>query len=74
MGELIHVQMNGDRLVTDSLNVATVFAKQHAHVLRDIRALEKDVSNFGEMFFKTDVPEGFQRDFSFSEMDGKILR
>lgn len=75
MGELIQVKMNGDRLVTDSLNVATVFAKQHAHVLRDIRALEKDVSNFGEMFFKTDVPDSYgrSRDVYLMTRDGFTL-
>ena len=75
MGELIHVEMNGDRVVTDSLNVATVFAKQHAHVLRDIRALEGDISNFGEMFFKTDKPDSYGRSRDVYEMtrDGFTL-
>lgn len=46
------IAADGERLMTTSLQVATVFGKQHAHVLRDIRALleqlpESHRSSFG---------------------------
>lgn len=47
--------------VTSSLQVAESFDKQHAHVLRDVDSLQKDVSNFGEMFFETETPDSYGR-------------
>lgn len=48
--------------VTTSMNVAEVFGKQHAHVLRDIKELdcseEFRKSNFGETFVETQMPKG----------------
>lgn len=48
--------------VTTSMNVADVFGKQHAHVLRDIKELdcseEFRKSNFGETFVETQMPKG----------------
>lgn len=69
MSSLIKVEMNGNQVVTDSLNVATVFAKEHRNVLRDIRALEKDVLNFEQMFFKTDKPDSYGRMREVYEMN-----
>jgi len=42
------VEING-AIFANSLDVASVFEKQHAHVLRDIRAMsQRGLSNFGE--------------------------
>lgn len=62
MNDLIKVKIEvvNDELVTDSRMVAEVFEKQHGHVLRDIDAL-KDVSNFGEMFSGTEIPDSYGR-------------
>lgn len=63
MNELIKidVRMDKDQIITDSRNVATVFGKQHNHVLRDIQSLEKDVSNFGQMFYESEMPDSYGR-------------
>ena len=49
-------------MVTDSRNVAAVFGKQHAHVLRDIRYLECSsefrLSNFGESSYQNEQCRG----------------
>ncbi|RKJ20109.1 phage regulatory protein, partial [Butyricicoccus sp. 1XD8-22] len=37
--------------VTTSIKVAESFEKEHKHILRDINNLQKDVPNFGLMFF-----------------------
>lgn len=75
MGELIQVEMKGDRVVTDSLNVAVVFAREHRNVLRSIRELEKDAPNFEQMFFKCDKPDSYGRSREAYEMtrDGFTL-
>ena len=59
MNELVIIQNR--QAVTTSLQVAESFEKQHPHVLRDIDALKKDVSNFGEMFFETETPDSYGR-------------
>lgn len=59
MNELVEV--NNEQVVTTSLVVAESFGKRHDHVLRDIRNLEKDVPNFGEMFSETETPDSYGR-------------
>lgn len=59
MNQLVIIQNR--QAVTSSLQVAESFDKQHAHVLRDIDCLEKDISNFGEMFFETETPDSYGR-------------
>lgn len=59
MNQLVIIQNR--QVVTSSLLVAESFEKQHPHVLRDIDALKKDVSNFGEMFFETETPDSYGR-------------
>lgn len=56
------VIMKDRQAVTTSLNLAESFEKQHKHVLRDIDALEKDVSNFGQMFVEGNEPDSYGRD------------
>ena len=56
------VIMQDKQVVTSSTSVATDFGKQHGHVLRDIRNLQKDVSNFGEMFSEVMEPDSYNRD------------
>lgn len=48
-------------MVTTSLQVAEVFKKEHKHVLRDIDSLEKDMSNFGLMFYEAETPDSYGR-------------
>lgn len=55
------VELNNEQVVTTSLVVAESFGKRHDHVLRDIRNLEKDVPNFGEMFSETETPDSYGR-------------
>ena len=55
------VIMRDQQAVTTSLQVAEDFGKQHGHVLRDVEALKKDVSNFGEMFQEGDIPDSYGR-------------
>lgn len=47
--------------VTTSLRIAEDFEKEHKHVLRDINNLQKDVPNFGLMFFETETPDSYNR-------------
>lgn len=56
------VIMKDRQVVTSSLNVAEGFEKQHGHILRDIDSLEKDVSNFGQMFVEGHEPDSYGRD------------
>ncbi|MDX1806552.1 MAG: phage regulatory protein/antirepressor Ant [Paenisporosarcina sp.] len=56
------VIMHDHQAVTSSINVAETFGKEHKHVLRDIDALEKDVPNFGLIFFATTEPDRYNRD------------
>lgn len=55
------VELNNEQVVTTSLVVAESFGKEHKHVLRDIRNLEKDVPNFGLMFSETETPDSYGR-------------
>lgn len=59
MNQLVIIQNR--QAVTNTLQIAESFEKQHPHVLRDIDALKKDVSNFGEMFFETETPDSYGR-------------
>lgn len=56
------VIMKDRQAVTSSLNVAENFEKRHDHVLRDIDGAEKDVPNFGEMFFELNEPDSYGRE------------
>lgn len=58
----VNVRVENDQMITDSRNVAVVFGKQHGHVLRDIENIQKDVSNFGEMFFESTMPDSYGRE------------
>lgn len=59
MNEL--VIMKDKQAVTSSLQVAESFNKNHQHVLRSIDGLKKDVSNFGQMFIETSLPDSYGR-------------
>lgn len=63
MNELIKVKLNeqNKQLVVNSREIAENFEKQHPHVLRDIENFRKDVSNFGEMFYETSLPDSYGR-------------
>ena len=56
------VIMKERQAVTSSLQVAESFNKNHQHVLRSIDGLKKDVSNFGQMFIETNLPDSYGRD------------
>lgn len=56
------VIMKDRQAVTSSLQVAENFEKRHDHVLRDIDGVEKDVPNFGEMFFELNEPDSYGRE------------
>lgn len=47
--------------VASSRDIAEHFGKGHNHVLRDIDAMKEDVSNFGQMFFATEIPDNYGR-------------
>ncbi|MBT9677976.1 Rha family transcriptional regulator [Levilactobacillus brevis] len=55
------VIMKDKQAVTSSLQVAESFNKNHQHVLRSIDGLKKDVSNFGQMFIETNLPDSYGR-------------
>lgn len=54
------VEVNNEQVVTTSIMVAETFGKQHKHVLRDIRNLEKDVPP-RTMFFKNEYFDKYKR-------------
>jgi len=56
------VVMQNRTAVTSSLVVAESFEKRHDHVLRDVEKLQKDVPNFGEMFFEGKEPDSYGRE------------
>lgn len=58
----IVLSMQSGEPVASSRQIAENFAKNHNHVLRDIDSLKKDVSNFGQMFFETTVPDSYGRE------------
>ena len=47
--------------VTSSIQIANSFNKKHQHVLRNIDALKKDLSNFGQMFMESTEPDSYGR-------------
>lgn len=59
MNQLVIIE--NQQAVTSSIQVAKSFEKQHAHVLRQIDELKKDVSNFGEIFFETEISDKYGR-------------
>lgn len=59
MNELVII--NDNQAVTTSIMVAENFEKRHDHILRDIEKLEKDVPNFGEMYFKSEALDAYGR-------------
>lgn len=69
------VIMKDRQAVTSSLNITENFDKRHDHVLRDIDVLEKDIPNFGEMFFETTEPDlyGRKRRVVYMNRDGFTL-
>ena len=77
MSELItvNVRLEDNQMITDSRNVADVFGKQHRHVLESVRNLEKDMPNFGQMFFEGSMPDSYGREQKvyFMNRDGFTL-
>lgn len=73
MNEL--VIMNNQQAVTTSKLVAESFGKEHKHVLRVIRNLQKDVPNFGLMFSEGMEPDSYgrQQTTSYMNRDGFTL-
>lgn len=71
----ISVRIENEQMITDSRNVSDVFNKQHKHVLDSIRNLEKDVPNFGQMFFESKMPDSYGREQKvyFMNRDGFTL-
>lgn len=71
------VSMSGATLTTDSLRVAKHFGKQHAHVLRAIRAIQRNVgpefsrSNFGAASYED--AQGKRRELVRMTKDGFVL-
>lgn len=59
INELVEIQ--NERVVTDSRKVAEVFGKRPDHVMRDIDNIKKDAPNFGEMFFEAEAPDSYGR-------------
>ena len=53
---------NDEKVLTTSNIVGIIFEKEHRHVIRDIEnLLEKDVSNFGQMFTKSEYLDSYGR-------------
>ena len=55
------VQVQNNQVVVSSRQIAEHFGKQHFHVLRDIENMKKDISNFGLIFFRTELPDKYGR-------------
>ena len=60
MSDIILENRNGQILVS-SRDVSEKFCKRHDHILRDIESFQKDVPNFGEMFFEDEAPDKYGR-------------
>lgn len=58
----ILVEIQSNQVVTTSRQIAETFEKGHNHVLRDILELQKDLSNFGQMFFEGTEPDSYGRE------------
>lgn len=61
MSDIFLTNENG-QIVTSSRDVADNFGKAHDKVNRSIKALEKDVANFGEMFIHSTVKDSYGRE------------
>ena len=61
MSDIFLTNENG-QIVTSSRDVANNFGKAHDKVNRSIKALEKDVANFGEMFIHSTVKDSYGRE------------
>jgi len=57
---LVVLNKQKDQAVVSSKDISTNFGKRHDHVLRDIDNL-KDVPNFGEMFYETEIEDSYKR-------------
>lgn len=60
MKDLIIISSSGQP-VASSRDIAEHFGKEHRNVLRDIDDLKKDVLNFEQMFFETEIPDSYGR-------------
>lgn len=49
------------RILASSRDIAEKFGKRHDHILRDIESFQKDIPNFGEMFFEDELPDKYGR-------------
>lgn len=56
------VIMKDRQAVTNSLQVAEVFEKEHKNVLRDINSLDLDRLNFEQMFIESTEPDSYGRE------------
>ena len=63
------------RILASSRDVAEKFGKRHDHILRDIESFQKDIPNFGEMFFEDELPDKYGRNQKIYWMnrDGFLL-
>lgn len=59
MNDLITIS-NGQPAAS-SRDIAEHFGKRHDNVLRDVETLKKDLLNFEEMFFETEIPDSYGR-------------
>lgn len=59
MNELLTIS-NGQPTAS-SRDIAEHFGKEHKNVLRDIDTLKKDVLNFEQMYFETEIPDSYGR-------------
>jgi len=57
----INIQYIDDKFLTDSREVSKNFEKRHDNVIRDIESIKKDVLNFEEMFFISEMPDAYGR-------------
>lgn len=62
MAKIIELVKENGQVYATSKQIAEDFGKQHAHVLRDIDMLKKDVSIFGEMFIETKILDKYKRE------------
>lgn len=62
MVKIIELVKENGQIFATSKQISKDFGKQHAHVLRDIDTIKKDVSNFGEMFIETKILDKYKRE------------
>lgn len=51
----------GGKILASSRDVSEKFNKRHDHILRDIESFQKDIPNFGDIFFKDKSPDKYGR-------------